>query len=235
MFTTLPETRAHHQRRVGGAIVSLLVHGALVAGAVAATFSRADGSTALPPSVPRDTLVYVPVTHRQPAARNTPATSGASAPAIPAVPQLPALPNVEVPPPGTAILVPGLTFMTDTLFGPARGLTAAGGATPGAGVSSDGVIGERDVDRAPNVIGTAPTPRYPESLRAAGITGRVVVQFVVDTTGRAEPGLEVLGPARAEFVEAVRAVLTRYRFSAGEAAGHKVRTRVQVPFDFTLR
>jgi hypothetical protein len=37
------------------------------------------------------------------------------------------------------------------------------------------------------------------------------------------------------FAEAVRAVLPRYRFTPGEAANHKVRTRVQLPFDFALR
>ena len=40
---------------------------------------------------------------------------------------------------------------------------------------------------------------------------------------------------RAEFAESVRAALPRFRFSPGEAGGRKVRTRVQIPFDFTLR
>jgi hypothetical protein len=36
------------------------------------------------------------------------------------------------------------------------------------------------------------------------------------------------------FADAVRGALARYRFSAGEAAGRKVRTMVQMPFEFTL-
>jgi hypothetical protein len=35
-------------------------------------------------------------------------------------------------------------------------------------------------------------------------------------------------------VESVREALARYRFSVGEAGGRKVRTRVQLPFEFTL-
>src|SRR6476660_958150 len=31
-----------------------------------------------------------------------------------------------------------------------------------------------------------PSPRYPDALRAAGTTGEVLVQFVVDTTGGAD-------------------------------------------------
>lgn len=54
--------------------------------------------------------------------------------------------------------------------------------------------------------------------------------------GRAEPAsVQVVDMTRAEFAESVRAALPRFRFSPGEAGGRKVRTRVQIPFDFTLR
>jgi hypothetical protein len=33
-----------------------------------------------------------------------------------------------------------------------------------------------------------PAPRYPAALEQAGIIGRVELEYVVDTTGRAEPG-----------------------------------------------
>jgi protein TonB len=62
-----------------------------------------------------------------------------------------------------------------------------------------------------------------------------VVQFVVDTVGRAElADLQVIEAPHPLFVDAVRSALARYRFSVGEAAGRKVRTRVQIPFEFTL-
>ena len=81
-----------------------------------------------------------------------------------------------------------------------------------------------------------PSPQYPSSLRQSGITGQVLVQFVVDTLGRAEMGdVQIVEASHALFADAVRAALARYRFSAGEAAGHRVRTRVQLPFTFSLR
>jgi len=43
------------------------------------------------------------------------------------------------------------------------------------------------VDQPPELL-TATPPAYPESLRRAGIVGRVVVRAVVDTLGRVEPG-----------------------------------------------
>jgi protein TonB len=91
------------------------------------------------------------------------------------------------------------------------------------------------VDRAPLLVGKPAEPRYPDRLREAGVEGRVVVQFVVDTLGRAElAGLQTVGDPQPLFVDAIRAALARYRFTPGEAAGRRVRTRVQIPFDFTL-
>jgi protein TonB len=108
-----------------------------------------------------------------------------------------------------------------------------GPAMPGSAPGS--AIDERLVDRAPRVLGRAIEPRYPAALREAGVQGRVVVQFVVDTLGHAELGeLQVIETPHALFVDAIRAALAHYRFSVGEAAGRKVRTRVQIPFDFTL-
>jgi hypothetical protein len=46
--------------------------------------------------------------------------------------------------------------------------------------------------------------------------------------------LQVIETPHAQFVDAVRAALAHYRFSVGEAGGRRVRTRVQIPFDFTL-
>ena len=113
------------------------------------------------------------------------------------------------------------------------GSPMGGGSSTLTGTGS--VVDERLVDRAPRLMGNAPDPKYPASLRAAGIEGRVVVQFVVDTLGRAEVGdLQVVETPHVLFVDAVRSALARYHFTVGEAAGRKVRTRVQLPFVFTL-
>jgi protein TonB len=139
-----------------------------------------------------------------------------------------ALPPVDVGPvlPTVELAIGGRGVRTDSPIG-------AGGSPSSTGAGS--ILDERMVDRAPRLLGRAIEPHYPAMLRDAGIQGRVVVQFVVDTLGRAEQGeLQVMESPHAQLTEAVRAVLGRYRFSVGESAGRKVRTRVQMPFDFTL-
>jgi protein TonB len=113
--------------------------------------------------------------------------------------------------------------------------SSIGNGPPLLGGASGAALDEHLVDRAPRVLGRAIEPRYPAALRDAGVQGRVVVQFVVDTLGRAElDELQVVESAHPQFVESVRAALARYRFSPGEAGGRRVRTRVQLPFDFAL-
>ena len=115
-------------------------------------------------------------------------------------------------------------------------ITSGGpGSSIGVGGTVAGVVDERLVDRAPRLIGRAEPPTFPPALRASGKNGRVLIQFVVDTLGRAEmEGLRIVEADDPLFSEAVRRALPHYRFSPGEAGGRKVRTLVQLPFDFTL-
>ncbi|MEO6865475.1 MAG: TonB family protein [Gemmatimonadaceae bacterium] len=79
------------------------------------------------------------------------------------------------------------------------------------------------------------TPSYPETLRSAGIEGEVDAEFVVDTTGRAEPGSLVIKKATNElFSASVKSALPRMRFYAAEVGGKKVKQLVQQPFTFTI-
>lgn len=77
------------------------------------------------------------------------------------------------------------------------------------------------------------SPVFPEELRARGVTGRVIAQFVVDTTGLADVGtFMVLESSDAQFTDAVQAALPDMRFTPAEVGGHKVRQLVQQPFVF---
>lgn len=82
---------------------------------------------------------------------------------------------------------------------------------------------EATVDRAPDLL-KAGKRRYPRHLQRAGVGGRVVFSFIIDTLGHPEPcsfhvhavvdsGLEVAG---------LRMVLESL-FRPGEVRGHKVR------------
>jgi periplasmic protein TonB len=238
MLATLPESRAPRSRSLGGTIASLLIHGMLIAGAVALTMTGSAGATAGPARPPRDTTIYFPVHHpAAPRLAGPSRTPGSSIAAPPQVPSLKMLPDLRALPPQAVDWSPS-TVIADPLT--TVGRSGLGGAASLAGPvglgAPDGVVSEREVDRSPALTGHAPEPRYPDALRAAGITGNVITEFVVDTSGRAEPGsLVVLEATRDEFSEAVRAALPRFRFTPGELAGRRVRKRVRMPFAFTLR
>lgn len=241
MFTTLMESRAPRTRRVGSTMVSLLLHGLMIAGAVALTMAGPASAGDSPTHEREQPAIFV-VTHER-TRTDVPRTAPRSIepqrheqlvgptvrPFVDVVTQNIPTVDVSTSDPATDAMELGRTARTG------RGIPD-GSLGSGSGVLSGAVLDEIEVDRAPHVLGAAPTPRYPEVLRGAGITGRVVVQFVVDTLGRAELGsVQVMDATRGEFAESVRAALPRFRFSPGEAGGRKVRTRVQIPFDFTLR
>jgi protein TonB len=72
-------------------------------------------------------------------------------------------------------------------------------------------------------------------LRDSGTNGNVVIRFVIDTLGRAELGdVTVVESSHSLFTDAVRAALVDYRFAPGEIGGRKVRTMVQMPFNFRV-
>jgi periplasmic protein TonB len=231
MLDVLLESRAARTRHIGGTVTSAVVHGTLVAAAIALTVPV----TTTRPSIPAEGILpYVPARPMEPVAP-TPAPAQPSVQRPDAIPRAPTIQFADPKAP-VVDLTPSVA--------PTSGATVIGPSLPTGGISSTpigmsgppgGIVDEHMVDRAPRMIGRAEPPVFPSALRAIGKSGRVVVQFVVDTTGRAEMSefrsIESSDPL---FVEAVRAALPRYRFSPGEADGRKVRTLVQLPFDFTL-
>jgi protein TonB len=85
-----------------------------------------------------------------------------------------------------------------------------------------------------NVL-TPAKPRYPESLRSAGIDGRVLVQFVVDTMGRVDMNsVKILSATHDLFSRSVRDALGNFRFRPAESGGHRVAALAQMPFEFQI-
>ena len=236
MLSTLLESNAARTRRTGGTLASTLVHAALFAGAITAT-ARGPGVKRTPP----DEYVLPPVVVARPPERApviTPPigpTAPASAPAIPRLPTLDRVPN-EIPPldVDVKIAIASDDEVARGAFGPLD--QRPGGALGGpVGPTGEGALDERYVDRVPRIVGNPVPPTFPSFMRDRGVGGRVSIQFVVDTLGRAEMhGLRVVEASDSLFAQSVRAVLPRYRFTPGEVRGQKVRTLVQLPFDFTL-
>jgi protein TonB len=235
MLSVLLESRATPSRHIGGTIASALAHGGAIAAVIALT-------------VPRDNPARTPEIHPTPVhyvrTAPSPVESTPSAPPTQTPsdrsPRRPNLPVIDAP-----VVVPTKIPPIDlaqTAVAPDRVLIGAPSRTPGGpGVigtpigGADGVSDASAVDRAPRVAGRAPEPRYPATLRSAGIEGSVLAEFVVDTLGRAElTTLRFPELANPLFGDAVREALARFRFEPGEVAGRKVRTRVAVPFEFRL-
>ena len=112
----------------------------------------------------------------------------------------------------------------------------SGGVPGGTGTApADGIWSPNTVEREVLPLGGA-APRYPETLRSAGVEGEVVAEFVVDTTGRVETATITFAKgAHPLFEQAVRQALRGMRFRPAEAGGRAVRPLVRQPFVFARR
>ena len=118
---------------------------------------------------------------------------------------------------------------------PPRAARAADPSELEAMIDSLGVFTAERVDR-PVVLDSASLPEieYPPALRAAGTSGVVVAEFVVDTAGRAEPAyFGAVSATDPLFTAAVREALSRLRFRPALLRGRPVRQIVRLPFEFT--
>ncbi len=76
-------------------------------------------------------------------------------------------------------------------------------------------------------------PQYPFEMRRDGISGQVVVDFIVDTTGTVRNAYAASSSQHEFEASAVEAV-SKWRFRPGKKGGRAVNTHMQVPIVFTL-
>ena len=223
------DPRRRTLRDTPSAALSVVVHGVLVAAAVAAT-------RALPPSAPlatpvdRVALIYLP-----PEPVRTRDAGGDPAP----FPMLDPGTSVAIGDNVIAIPVTVPDGIPDPGVTPRSG---SRGATPG---TTPWVFG-RGGDEAPSVISvaaadepplllTSPEPRYPPTLRAAGIAGTVMIEVIVDTDGIPEAeSVRVVSSNHAQFDAAARRVVLGARYRPGRWRGRPVRVLIRQPVEFRL-
>jgi TonB family protein len=235
MFGELLESRAKRVRNRGGTVASAIGHGLFIALAVAATRSP------LIARGPAERVVPLPVlTPAAPAPTpNQPAPSAPTSRTSPSVP-LPPRPidvvfaPVEIPDGITTDLVgaavEGIAWRSDN----AGALTGTAG-NAGSGVGTDIPFAE-GVDKPAMAISGNPAPRYPDILRRANVAGEVVIQVVIDTTGRADMStVRVVSSAHTLLTDAVLAVLPKARFLPAETRGRKVPMWAVQSFVFEVR
>jgi protein TonB len=110
----------------------------------------------------------------------------------------------------------------------------AAGIAGGTGPVSGEVFLEAQLDDPVQPI-SIPTPRYPPVLQSAGIAGRVELQYVVDTTGHAEPAsFKVLKTTHPAFVEPAKEAIAKGVFKPAKFKGQPVRQLVQQAIAFKV-
>jgi protein TonB len=238
MLNVLLESRATRPRRLGGTLMSMLVHGMVIAAIVALTLPGRSSARS-GPDIVLDTIRFIRPTPPTPAASaspplsRTPTEQAISRPDLPTI-DVPTITPTTIPP---IDLAAPPTSSDEVIIGRRSNAFDSGMGERETPLSGSGSVREASaVDRPPRILGRALEPRYPATLRSAGVAGHVLAEFVVDTLGRAElESLRFPELTNPLFGEAVREALRQYRFSPGEVAGRKVRTRVAVPFEFRVR
>ncbi len=234
MFGTLIESEFRPQRRVGGTVLSVAIHTGIIAAAILAGASVAPARPTPPPVVH---VTFVPRAippHTPRAPRRAMPLEGPVFPA-PAIPRW----RVQLPDPSVAI-IPSIDVAHSTpitVFDRASsgGLQSVIGDPLGGDGTGDATEPTWTGNELLMHIARRVTPRYPESLRSAGIDGRVLVRFTVDTTGRIDPrSIEVLESTNELFTQAVRAALPGFRFTPSMWRGSRVRAAAEMPFQFVL-
>jgi len=115
------------------------------------------------------------------------------------------------------------------------GTGVEGGVGTGIVPSSDQVFMESVVEERPEVL-SGPQLQYPDLLRQAGVQGRVLVQAIIDTSGRAEPpSVKIIQSPNPGFDQAAKNYVLRALFRPARVHGRAVRVLIQIPIDFRLK
>lgn len=237
MFDQLIESRPKKERTAKQTTVSVIFHVVLIFGAVKATQGAAEAVQALN----LDTMdMFI------------------KPPEPPPPPDVPPPPPDQVvaanpPPQGFQTIVPPKDLPTeippidlnekfDASNYTGRGVEGgvATGVIGGTGPVTLGAISAGEmftVDQVddPVVRTGGPNPRYPSVMEAAGITGSVVLRFIVSATGQLEPGsIQVVSSTNKAFEEPAMETIRRSTFRAARMRGQGVRQLVQQTVAFTL-
>jgi protein TonB len=247
------------KRSPGGTIFSIVLHSVILFLAIFAT-ARAGAKRAEKSPETKVSFVAVKKDEPPPPEKKPPPPKEAPKPKAPPKVNVPVLPKevAPAPPKGFKVLTPAITIPTSlpaidmskavTNENDFSGKGVAGGSDKGvvggtgkegdtgksAGGDDHGPYMEFQVEKPVQKIG-GEAPEYPLSLRSSGVEGTVLAQFVVNESGRYDPGsLKILDSSNPAFTAAVKSALPRMRFSAAQIGGRKVPQLVQMPFQFHL-
>lgn len=225
MFDVLPSSRRTGRLDPGRGVLAAALHGLLIFGAIRAGTARA-------PEEVRPMPDTIPIIFRAPV---LPAPAPVDRPGPGA--EVVGPPDVPLPPP--PLTVP--TGLPPVIDGPALdpervrrilGTPGLPGPVSGDSAGPDRIFAAAIVDE-PAAALRQPAPRYPPVLQQAGIEGRVLLEFVIDTTGHAEAAsLRVIESSNGGFDAAAMEAVERSLFRPARVRGRSVRqlTRQAIAF-----
>jgi len=235
VFEHLIESGRKPKVSLGQQVVSFAIHAGILFGAVKATQGAAE--------VIRDIAVDTTMVFLKPP----------EAPPPPPPPPEQVVVSANPPPQGFQVVTPPDNIPTEippvnlnerfdpkdfTGKGVEGGIAAgvAGGTGP---VPLDGeVFLAAEVDETPQVVNPAACQgKYPAVMQSAGIPGKVVMQFVVNTDGHVDAGsVKVVSSTHKAFEEPARSGITSSSctFKAGSSRGQPVRVLVQQAVSFKV-
>ncbi|HJQ21306.1 MAG TPA: energy transducer TonB [Gemmatimonadaceae bacterium] len=232
MFENLIETKPKKQRTVKQLMFSVIVHVVLIGGAVYGTLQAKEAIEK--PKAEKVEFVEMKKDEPPPPKNEPPPPEVIAAPPPPKGFQVLTAP-IKIPE-----VLPDIDLskkVTDESDFSGKGVAGgfAKGVVGGTPVG-DQTYFEFQVEKQVAPAPGNPAPRYPDMLRSANVEGEVLVQFVVDTNGRADMSqFKVLKSSHDLFTNAVKQALSAMRFYPAEIGGRKVKQLVQQPFNFSLQ
>ena len=235
MFENLIESKRKKQKSLGQSFLSVVIHAVIIFAAVKATSGAAEQ---LKQVLQDTTIVFL-----EPPKAPTPP---------PEQPPPEAVVAANPPPQGFQVITPPADIPTEIppvnlneKFDPRdfTGKGVEGGVATGVvgGTGPVTVEGEvflaAEVDETPQIADNAAcAPKFPPVMQSAGIPGKVIVQYVVNTDGKVDPGsLKVMSSSHKAFEDPAKEALLRCPFKPGRSHGQPVRVLVQQAISFRLQ
>jgi len=231
VFENLIESKQANQRTAGQTALSLLVHGLIIFGAIKATQGVAETIKNRPVDT---TMVFLkpPEPPKPPPDQPPPDVVVAANPPPKGFQTVIAPTDIpkDIPP----------IDLNEKPFDP-RDFTGKGveggvgtGVVGGTGPVTGEVFLVDQIDDPVQPI-SIPNPRYPPVLQSAGISGSVDLQYVVDTTGHAEPNsFKVMKSTHPAFSEPAQEAIRKGVFKPARLKGRPVRQLVQQRISFKV-
>ena len=230
MFDNLIETKPKKPKTFKGMLVSMVVHTVLIGAAVYGTLQAKEAIE----KPKQEKVDFIDMKKDEPPPPDKPPEPP---PEIIAAPPPPKGFQVLTAPIKIPDVLPEIDLskkVTDEADFSGRGVVGGIGKGVGSG-PADQTYFEFQVEKQVSTVPGSGNLRYPDMLRSANVEGEVLVQFVVDTTGRADLNtFKVLKSSHDLFTNAVKNALAQMRFYPAEIGGRKVKQLVQQPFNFTL-